>query len=83
MKATATSAATSESLERGLLTLAAELVKARLTSLVLITTAVGFYLGSTASPQWLLFLNTMAGTGLVAAAAALLNQWMERVMSWV
>jgi len=78
MKATATPVTTAASLDRGPLSLAAELVKARLTLLVLITTAVGFYLGSTAGPQWGLFLSTLVGTGTVAAAAAMLNQWMER-----
>lgn len=78
MKATVTPVATSPSLDRSALSLAAELVKARLTSLVLITTAVGFYMGSSSGPQWGRFLSTLVGTGIVAAAAALLNQWIER-----
>jgi protoheme IX farnesyltransferase len=80
MKATATPVTTAASIDRGPLNLAAELVKARLNLLVLITTAVGFYLGSESGPQWGLFLSTLVGTGTVAAAAAMLNQWMERDM---
>lgn len=56
----------------------ADLVKARLTSLVLVTTAVGFYVGWQGAMNWLLFLNTLAGTALVAAGASALNQWIER-----
>ncbi len=56
----------------------AELVKARLTLLVLLTTAVGFYLGAEGPIQAHPFLNVMLGTSLAAAAAAALNQWWER-----
>jgi protoheme IX farnesyltransferase len=56
----------------------ADLTKARLTSLVLLTTAVGFYLGWQGPMNWLLFFHTLAGTALVAAGAAALNQWLER-----
>lgn len=55
-----------------------DLVKARLTTLVLLTTAVGFYLGWRGGLNWLLLLNTLAGTGLVAAGASALNQYLER-----
>jgi protoheme IX farnesyltransferase len=55
-----------------------DLVKARLTTLVLLTTAVGFYVGSQGAMNWLLFANTLAGTALVAAGASALNQWLER-----
>jgi heme o synthase len=56
----------------------ADLVKARLTTLVLLTTAVGFYLGLHGAMDWALLLNTLAGTALVAAGASALNQWLER-----
>ena len=56
----------------------ADLVKARLTSLVLLTTAVGFYAGWSGAMNWPLLLNALAGTGLVAAGASALNQWIER-----
>jgi len=55
-----------------------DLVKARLTTLVLLTTAVGFYIGWEGRMNWLLLFNTLAGTGLVAAGASALNQWLER-----
>ena len=55
-----------------------DLVKARLTTLVLLTTAVGFYIGEQGSVNWFLFFNTLAATGLVAAGAAALNQLLER-----
>jgi heme o synthase len=55
-----------------------DLVKARLTTLVLLTTAVGFYLGLRGAMDWVLFFNTLAGTALVAAGASALNQWLER-----
>ena len=55
-----------------------DLVKARLTTLVLLTTAVGYYIGWEGRMNWLLLFNTLAGTGLVAAGASALNQWLER-----
>jgi heme o synthase len=56
----------------------AELVKARLNGLVLLSTASGFYLGSRDAVDWVLLLHTLLGTGLLAGGAAALNQWMER-----
>ncbi len=57
-----------------------ELTKPNVTWLILMSTAVGFYL---ASPGWslnyLLLLNTVIGTALVASGTAALNMWMERV----
>ncbi len=55
-----------------------ELVKARLTSLVLLTTAVGYYLGAASPPNYGQFLHAVFGTALAAAGAAALNQWWER-----
>ena len=55
-----------------------ELVKARLTSLVLLTTLVGFYMGRRREADLSLMLVTLGGTALVAFGAAALNQWMER-----
>jgi protoheme IX farnesyltransferase len=55
-----------------------ELVKARLTLLVLLTTLVGFYLGASSPVDYALMLHTLLGTALVAAGAAALNQLMER-----
>ena len=56
----------------------ADLFKARLTSLVLLTTAVGFYLGSREPLNVLLMVHTLLGTALLAAGAAALNQYLER-----
>jgi protoheme IX farnesyltransferase len=55
-----------------------ELVKARLSFLVLITTLVGFLLGWQGPFDWVLLLATLLGTALSAAGAAALNQWWER-----
>ena len=55
-----------------------DLIKARLTTLVLLTTAVGFYIGEIGSTNFILFFNTLAATGLVAAGASALNQLLER-----
>jgi heme o synthase len=55
-----------------------ELVKARLTSLVLLTTAVGFYLGSGPSVDYSELFRVVFGTAAAAAGAAALNQWWER-----
>ena len=60
-----------------------ELVKLRLTALVLITTLVGFYAALTNDTgglaQNLAKLGmTLLGTGLLAAGAAVLNQYLER-----
>ncbi len=56
----------------------ADLVKARLTALVLLTTFVGFYLGERGTVNYLLMLHALLGTGLVASGAAALNQLLER-----
>lgn len=55
-----------------------ELTKPRVTTLVLITTLVGFYLGSSRSLDIVLLLNTLLGTALVAAGTSALNQYVER-----
>ena len=54
-----------------------ELVKARLTLLVLLTTAVGFYLGAEGPVNFIALAHTVFGTALAAAGAAALNQWWE------
>lgn len=53
------------------------LTKARLSFLVVITTFVGFCLGSTAGLDWLGLIHAVIGTTLAAAAAAALNQAVE------
>src|SRR5467141_319215 len=54
-----------------------ELVKARLTLLVLVTTAVGFYLGAEGPVNFAALLHTVFGTAAAVAGAAALNQWWE------
>ena len=56
----------------------ADLVKARLTTLVLLTTLVGFYLGWRGAMNYALMFHALAATALVAAGASALNQWLER-----
>ena len=56
----------------------AELVKARLTLLVLLTTAVGYYLAAVPPINPLALFHAVFGTALAAAGAAALNQWWER-----
>lgn len=55
-----------------------ELFKARLTFLVLLTTLVGFYVGSFGPVDFLRMVHTILGTALVAAGASALNQFWER-----
>jgi protoheme IX farnesyltransferase len=56
----------------------ADLTKARLTMLVLLTTLVGFYLGEQRAINYFLMFHTLFGTALVASGAAALNQLLER-----
>jgi heme o synthase len=81
MKATAPVAPTLsrvEPAEKGWLSICAELFKVRLTTLVLLTTAVGFYLGFRGPVDYVLMLHTLIGTALVASGASALNQLFER-----
>jgi len=55
-----------------------ELTKPRITFLVLVTTLVGFYMGSRQGMNFLLLFHTILGTGLVAGGASALNQYFER-----
>jgi protoheme IX farnesyltransferase len=61
----------------GLISDLVELVKARLTLLVLLTTAVGFYLGADNPINYAALLHAVFGTAAAAAGAAALNQWWE------
>jgi protoheme IX farnesyltransferase len=64
--------------EKSLAAVMSELFKLRLTTLVLLTTMVGFYLGSRSSVSWVLMFNTLWGTALLACGASALNQLLER-----
>ncbi len=56
-----------------------ELVKARLTAFVLFSAFAGYVVASRgAALNWLHAVLTVTGIGLVAAAAAALNEWIER-----
>ena len=56
-----------------------ELTKPRVTALILMSTLVGFYLGSQEHMSLSLLLHTLLGTALVASGTAALNQFWERV----
>jgi heme o synthase len=56
----------------------ADLFKARLTCLVLLTTLVGFYIGFRGPVDYWLLCHVMLGTALVASGASALNQLIER-----
>ena len=55
-----------------------ELTKPRLSSLVLLTTAVGYWLGQRGSHPAAGFLAVLLGTAGVVGGANALNEWMER-----
>jgi len=64
---------------KGWMSVYADLVKARLTMLVLLTTLVGFYVGFNKGPMdYALMFHALFGTALVASGAAALNQLLER-----
>jgi len=55
-----------------------ELTKPRVVAMVLVTTAVGYYLGAQDGVPLGAFFYTLLGTGLAAAGTLTLNQHMER-----
>ena len=78
MKATVEAFPQAVPLEKSWVAVYSELFKAQLTLLVLLTTAVGVYVGSPGNVDYLLMCKALTGTGLLAAGAAALNQLMER-----
>jgi protoheme IX farnesyltransferase len=78
MKATAPSLTEAIVVERSRTAVFLDLIKARLTVLVVLTTLVGFYVGSEGSTDFLLMMHAVLGTALVASGAAALNQLIER-----
>jgi protoheme IX farnesyltransferase len=78
MKATAPSLNEVVVAEKGWMAVYADLTKARLTFLVVLTTLVGFYLGSPSPVNYLLMIHAVLGTAMVASGAAALNQLLER-----
>ncbi len=55
-----------------------ELTKPRITWLILMSTAVGYFFGHRGAWAILAVLNTILGTALIASGTAALNQWYER-----
>jgi protoheme IX farnesyltransferase len=55
-----------------------ELTKPRLVLMVLITTCVGYYLGSGAALAYFPLIHTLIGTALAAGGTLALNEFMER-----
>jgi heme o synthase len=78
MKATAQPIAAQPANIRERMGVFTDLFKARLTTLVLLTTLVGFYVGWTGAMNYALLFHTLLGTALLASGAAALNQWLER-----
>lgn len=78
MKATSTSIAETTVADKALFAVICDLVKARLTFLVLLTTLVGFYLGWRGTMDYWLMFHALAGTTLLACGASALNQLWER-----
>lgn len=78
MKSSAEAFVSTSGAEKSRAAVIADLIKARLTALVLLTTFVGFYLGERGSVNFLLMFHALFGTALVASGAAALNQFLER-----
>lgn len=56
-----------------------ELTKPRITWLILMSVAVGYYFGLRGGEwRWLVLFHTLLGTGLLASGTAALNEWYER-----
>jgi heme o synthase len=64
-----------------------ELTKPRITWLILMSSAIGYFFGLPRAANWWQFLgaihlfsllHTLIGTGLMASGTAALNQWLER-----
>jgi protoheme IX farnesyltransferase len=55
-----------------------ELTKPRITWLIVMSAAIGYYFGHSGAWDVWGVINTLLGTGLVASGTAALNQWYER-----
>lgn len=55
-----------------------EITKPRVTWLILMSTAVGYYFGVQGAWRAAVLLHTLLGTGLLASGTATLNEWYER-----
>jgi protoheme IX farnesyltransferase len=74
---TPSAVATAARHHRSLRSMYLELTKARLSAMVLLTTATGYVLASTGAIDWVRFAATIVGTALAAGAANTLNQVRE------
>lgn len=54
-----------------------ELTKPRITWLILMSTAIGYFFGWDGTWNFWLLFHTVLGTGLIASGTAALNQWYE------
>ena len=70
MKSSAEAFNSTALVEKSWLAIMADLIKARLTALVLLTTLVGFYLGWQGPMNYFLMFHALFGTALVASGAA-------------
>src|SRR2546421_318298 len=73
----AADAATAQIAERGRLSDFSQLIKARLTFLVLVTTGVGFYVGTRGPVDLVRLFNVLVGAALGAAGGSALNRWWD------
>jgi protoheme IX farnesyltransferase len=55
-----------------------ELTKPRITWLIVMSAAIGFYFGHSGSWSFWTIIHTLFGTALIASGTAALNQWYER-----
>ena len=55
-----------------------ELTKPRITFLIVLTAAAGFFLGAPGNVNYMLFFHAMYGVALLASGLATVNQYMER-----
>ncbi len=55
-----------------------ELTKPRIAFMLVLTSAAGFYLGSSEAFNYVLFFNAMVGIALLAFGVATVNQWIEQ-----
>src|SRR5207253_10149202 len=76
----AADAPTAQIAEHGRLSDFSQLIKTRLTFLVLVTTGVGFYVGTRGPVDLVRLFNVLVGAALAAAGASALNQWWDRAL---
>lgn len=78
MTVRAATVSTASEASRGGLSAYFELTKARVVTMVLVTTLAGFYLAAPGGLDLALAINLIIGTALAAAGTLALNQYMER-----